>query len=153
MRYSWRNVVQVYIVLVRSPSADRSSQFKASYPSCTHSFDHCVSPPPPKSRTIVLSSSYSPLLAGVAPSFGSPLYAMSPEPPYAHVPHSSVAPSLIPLPADEHRPPIHTSLNLSDDPRLSCSIRWHSQRSFPPSPSLVISVLSFSPSPVLNPSR
>jgi hypothetical protein len=79
-----------YIVLARSCSADRSpSQFKASYPSCTPSFDHSVTLPRPRSRMTALPTSYSLLLAGVAFSFGSLLCVILPEPPYGQILHLS----------------------------------------------------------------
>ena len=75
-----------YIVLVRNFSADRSSsQFKASCPSCTPSFDRSATLPRLRFRMTALSTSYSLLLAGVALSFGSPPSAILPEPPYGQI--------------------------------------------------------------------
>lgn len=58
------------------------------------------------------------------------------------LPASPIGPPLFPPPVDEHRTSVYTSLNLSDDPRLSRPIRRRSQRLVPPPPSLVISVPS-----------
>lgn len=62
-----------------------SSQFKASYPSCTRSFDRSPSLPLHYPRMPYPVASYSLSLAGVASSFGFQPYAISPEQPCAQI--------------------------------------------------------------------
>lgn len=118
-----------------------SSQFKASYPSCTPSFDHSPSPPLHNPSMTTCPTSYSLSSAGVALSFGFPLYVISPEPPFVKV-LRSYWPSLTSSSVDEYRSSLHTRLNLSDDSWISRPIRRRSQRLIPSPPSLAIPVLS-----------
>ena len=54
---------------------------------------------------------------------------------------------------DEHRPSLHTGLDLSDDPWFSRSVRRRSQRLVPSPPSLAVSVPSLPLQSAPHPSR